>query len=110
MKGFKKRIAKCAGYGIDLRLHVLHFKLVSEQIGAEEVNENLERLKKQDFENLRFLKPVNRHKYKLYFRHSKNILHKYIIDIRDSERTIRVVTVHKIHRDSQKRFDRYARR
>ena len=89
---------------------MLHFKLVSEQINAEDILERLEALKKQDFRELEFYRRLDKDKYKLYFHHSKNILHKYVIDIRNTERTIRVVTVHKIHRDSQKRFDKYARR
>jgi hypothetical protein len=110
MDEFRARLARCASYEIDLRLHVIHFKLVSEQINAEDIRENLERLKRQDFKSLLFCKAIDRNKFKLYFRHTNNILHKYIIDIRDSERKIRVVTVHKIHCDSQKRFDKYAHR
>ncbi len=110
MDEFRAKLAKCAGYEIDLRLHVIHFKLVSEQINAEDIRERLERLARQEFKGLLFCKRIDSHKFKLYFRHTNNILHKYVIDIRDGERKIRIVTVHKIHRDSQKRFDKYVNR
>ena len=55
MQGLKNRILGCRNYKIELRLHVLHFKLVSEQINAEDILERLEALKKQDFRELFFV-------------------------------------------------------
>jgi len=103
----KKRLQNCSGYEIDLRLHVLHFRLVSEQINEADVIENIDRLKNLDLTKLFKFESIDKHKFKLYFKHSKSIFHKYVIDIRDNERKIRVVTVHRIHGKLQKEFDKY---
>jgi len=106
----RKRLAGCADYAIDMRLHVLHFRLLSEQINEDDVRTRLENLKSLDFANLYRYTVVDKHKFKLYFRHSKSIFHKYVIDIRDNEKKIRLVTVHRIHGRLQKEFEKYAYR
>lgn len=106
----KKRLEKCADYEIDVRMHALHFRFLSEQINEQDVLERLNRLKKLDFKELCRCVPENRDKFKLYFRHSKNTYHKYVIDVSDYEKRIRLVTIHRIDENLQKRFERYARR
>jgi len=106
----KKRLSSCSDYELDIRLHVLHFRLLTEQINEEDIRENLGNLKKLDFKKLSYYKSTDRHKFILYFQHTRNIIHKYVIDIRDSEKKIRVISVHKIHADSQRKFDKYAHR
>ena len=110
MVDLKKRLANCSGYVIDLRLHVLHFRLASENINEEVVMEDLEKLKKLDFSKLSHYTPESENKFKLYFRQSKFIYYKYVIDISDSERKIKVVTVHRINQKLQRKFEEYANR
>jgi len=103
----KKRLAKCSDFKVDLRLHVLHFRLLSEQIREVDVLDNLDSLKRLDFGKLCRYDTIDKHKFKLYFKHSKSIFHKYVIDIRDNEKSIRVITVHRIHGKLQKAFERH---
>lgn len=105
MSDLQKRLKNCQEYAIDMRLHVIHFRLATEQINEEDIRENLKRLQHQDFSSLLYYKAEDSSKFILYFSHTKNIVHKYVIDIRDAEKVIRLVTVHKIHKDSQKRFE-----
>lgn len=106
----RKRLARCSDYELDLRLHVLHFRLLGEQINESDVRQRLDDLKNMDFAELCKYEAVDKHKFKLYFKHSKSIFHKYVIDIRDNEKKIRLVTVHKICGKFQKEFERYVHR
>jgi len=107
MDKLRARISKCMNYEIDLRLHVTHFRMISEQINENDILQNLEDLKNLKFDKLKQCVIKDANKYALYFLHTKHIYHKYVIDIRDNEKKIRVVTVHKIHDKSQKRFEKY---
>lgn len=104
----KKQLLNCKDFEIDLRLHVLHNRLITEQINEQDLIGYLNELKELDFKNLAHFKSEDAHKFILYFQHTKNIYYKCVIDIRDYEKKIRVVTVHKVHRDSQLRFEKYA--
>ena len=106
----KKRLANCSDFELDLRLHVLHFRLLSEQINESGVIANLTDLKNLNFTRLYRYDTIDKNKFKLYFRHSKSIFHKYVIDIRNGEKKIRVVTVHRIDGKFQKEFERYVHR
>jgi len=88
----------------------LHFRLLSEQINETDVIENLTDLKNLNFRNLCKYQAEDKPKFKLYFRPSKSIFHKYVIDIRDSEGKIRLVTVHRIHGELQKEFEKHVYR
>lgn len=110
MADLKNRLSVCSDYQIDLRLHVLHFRLASENINEDVVKEDLERLKKLDFSKLSHYCSEDRNKFKLYFQQSRFIYYKYVIEISDQEKKIKVVTVHRINKKLQRKFEEYANR
>ncbi|MDO8627964.1 MAG: hypothetical protein Q7K42_05855, partial [Candidatus Diapherotrites archaeon] len=68
----------------------VHSKLKSatEQISLEEVEENIKNPK-----NLYVYEKEDALKYKLYFKLSNSIAHKYVVEINKFEKTIKIVTI-----------------
>ena len=99
----KRELKKRWNFKIDIRLHA-KLKSMSEQINEEEVKENL-----RNPDKLAAVRQIDKFKFILYFKLSNTLVHKYIVDFRDFEKTIRIVTVVKLRIKWQKGVEKYVR-
>ncbi|MDO8537411.1 MAG: hypothetical protein Q7S21_00840 [archaeon] len=99
----KGLIGSFKDYEIVLTLHA-KLKAETEQISVNEVIENIK--------NPKFLQYVEKDddfKYRLYFDLSNALSHKYVIEINNFEKKIKVVTLVKLRKKWQKKAEKYVK-
>jgi len=88
LEKFKKSLGELAGeYKIVPTLHA-EFKIGFEQISLDDIIENIKNL-----ELLKMYIKYDEFKYALYFVLSKTLAHKYVIEINNFEKIIKIITV-----------------